>query len=204
MKKLIIYLILAAVLVLSGALLYRSCTAKPAENTILLSASSDAKEIVRLTALEGDQVVPVTFRKGGIGAFGIGYYRTRIYFDVEQMAHAIVGDTLYLRLPEPQVQILEEQQQGFHVLDVWGENILTRLQGPQLSVEDENQMKAKAIKTLRAQLLRDGSLDRAKTQATEMIHKMFSLIPGTVILLDYTDPLPEGDRPIDSYRPLDQ
>ena len=46
-------------------------TAKPAENTILLSASNDAKEIVRLTALEGDQVVPVTFEI--IGGSGLYY-----------------------------------------------------------------------------------------------------------------------------------
>ena len=51
-----------------------------------------------------------------------------------------------------------------------GENILTRLQGPQLSVELRKPDEAKAIKTpFVSQLLRDGSLDRAKTQATEMI-----------------------------------
>lgn len=204
MKKLIIYLIIGVLLVLSGTLLYRYFTAELSAPTILLSASSDAREIVRLTSLEGERVIPVTFKKGGIGAFGIGHYRTRISFDVEQMDQAIVGDTLYLRMPETQVQILEDQQQGFRVLDVWGENILTRFQGPKLSVEDENQMKAKAMKTLRAELHKDGSLDRAKKQATDMILNMFSLIPGTVILLDYTDPLPERARPVETYRPLDK
>lgn len=206
MRKLVIYIIIGVLLMLSGALLYRACTADSSTSTILLSASSDAKEMVRLTSLEGEQVVPVTFRKGGIGAFGIGHYRTRISFDIEQMDHAIIGDTLYLRLPEPQIQILEDQQQGFRVLDVWGENIITRLQGPKLSVEDENQMKAKAIKILTAELRNNGSLDKAKDQATEMIHKMFNLIPGTVILLDATDPLPmdvEG-RPLDTIRPIDK
>lgn len=204
MKKLIIYLIVAVLLLVSGALLYRYFTAKPSDPTILLSASSDAKEIVRLTTLEGERIIPVTYKKGGVAAFGIGHYRTRISFDVEQMDQVVIGDTLYLRMPEPQIQILEDQQQGFRILDVWGENVLTRLQGARLSVEDENLMKAKAMKGLRSELQRDGSVERAKKQATDLILDMFSLIPGTVILLDYTDPLPEADQPRDRYRPIDR
>lgn len=204
MKKPTPYLIIGALLLLLGALHYRSCTVRPSTSDILLTASEDAREMVRLTSLEGERIVPVTYKNGGIAAFGIGYYRTRITFDVGQMEHLIIGDTLYLRMPEPQIQILENQQQGFRILDVWGENILTRFQGAHLSLESENQMKEKAMKTLKSELLRDGSIERAKHQASDMILKMFTLIPGTVILLDTTDPFPRVDRPIDTYRPLDQ
>lgn len=204
MRKLIIILIIGLTILLSAALLYNYYFAKPKSPTILLSASNDVKEIVRLTSLEGERIVPVTYKKNGIGAFGIGHYNTRISFDIEKIEDSIVGDTLFIRLPEPQIKILENQQNGFRVLDVWGENIFTRIQGPHLSVDAENEMKRNAITALQSELRKDGSVQRAKEQATEMILKMFSLMPGTVIVLDETTPLHEGNQPTYKYIPIDK
>lgn len=203
MKKVIQILVIALLLTIGGVLIFRSCRANDPTPKIFLSASSDIREIVRVTSLEGEQVAPVTYHKGSVSAIGVGYYHTRIYFDVEEMEQVIIGDTLYLRLPKPQIQILENQEQGFKVMDVWGETIFARLKGPSLTVEDENEMKAQAMNNLRAELRADGSLDKAKSQATKMILNMFSLIPGTVIILDYTDSLPPNGQPIDKNIPLE-
>lgn len=197
-KKAIKIIILIIATALAVVWLWPSKPAKQPE--IYLSVASELKEIVRLTTLEGERVVPIKYLDDGIGAFGIGHYRVRISFDIEQMPQMVHHDTLYVVLPEPEVQILEHEEFGFTVYDVWGENIATRLIGAHLSTAAENEMKRRAMAQLRRELQSDGSIVRAKSQAIESLHKLFGIIPGTVVILDSPNRIPEGATRI----PLDQ
>lgn len=197
-KKAIKIIILIIATALAVVWLWPSKPAKQPE--IYLSVASELKEIVRLTTLEGERVVPIKYLDDGIGAFGIGHYRVRISFDIEQMPQMVHHDTLYVVLPEPEVQILEHEEFGFTVYDVWGENIATRLIGAHLSTAAENEMKRRAMAQLRRELQSDGSIVRAKSQAIESLHKLFGIIPGTVVILDSPSRIPEGATRI----PLDQ
>lgn len=197
-KKAIKIIILIIATALAVVWLWPSKPAKQPE--IYLSVASELKEIVRLTTLEGERVVPIKYLDDGIGAFGIGHYRVRISFDIEQMPQMVHHDTLYVVLPEPEVQILEHEEFGFTVYDVWGDNIATRLIGAHLSTAAENEMKRRAMAQLRRELQSDGSIVRAKSQAIESLHKLFGIIPGTVVILDSPSRIPEGATRI----PLDQ
>lgn len=167
---------------------------------IFLSVASDLREMVRLTTIEGERIVPIKYRGNGVSAFGIGHYRIRISFDIENMQQAVQGDTIYLLLPEPQVRILEHEDDGFTIYDEWGNNIATRIFGAKLSVTDENEMKRRAMRQLQNELRQDGTTERAKAEARELLHKMFGMVPGTVIVLDSSATLPTEAQPI----PLDQ
>lgn len=197
-KKAIKIIILIIATALAVVWLWPSKPAKQPE--IYLSVASELKEIVRLTTLEGERVVPIKYLDDGIGAFGIGHYRVRISFDIEQMPQMVHHDTLYVVLPEPEVQILEHDEFGFTVYDVWGDNIATRLIGAHLSTAAENEMKRRAMAQLRRELQSDGSIVRAKSQAIESLHKLFGIIPGMVVILDSPSRIPEGATRI----PLDQ
>lgn len=198
-KKQIITLAVVIVAAVIGILLLWP-TKREKEPEIYLSVATELREIVRLTTMEGERVVPIKYSNKGIGAFGIGHYRIRISFDIEQMQQMIQGDTIYLVLPDPEVQILEHEEYGFTIYDVWGENIATRLMGPKLSVTDENEMKRRAMNQLKRDIQNDGSIERAKTEAIELLHKLFDMIPGTVIILDDPSMAPQEATRI----PLDQ
>lgn len=198
--KWLLALIIIGVIALLLFLFLSKRTKSEKQPEIFLSVANDLREMVRLTTIEGERIVPITYKGKGVSAFGIGHYRARISFDVENIQQAIQGDTIYLVLPEPQVQILEHEENGFTVYDVWGNNIATRIFGAKLSVADENEMKRKAMRQLQSDLRQDGTTERAKAEARELLHKMFGIVPGTVIVLDTPAALPPTAQPI----PLDQ
>ncbi|CCY10105.1 unknown [Porphyromonas sp. CAG:1061] len=61
-------------------------------------------------------------------------------------------------------------------------------------------MKRRAMRQLQSDLRQDGTTERAKAEARELLHKMFGIVPGTVIVLDTPAALPPTAQPI----PLDQ
>lgn len=164
-------------------------------NEIYPSVVRDIKELLRVTTLEGDRTVPVTLEENGVGAFAIGSYKVRISYDVEQLETYQMGDTLLVRLPQEEIKILENDQVGFRVIDVWGTTLWKRLSGPQLSLEQENRMRTMAADQLRKELARDGSVQKARTQAIHAVSDMLSLVPGTVLVLEPVEGKKQGLLP---------
>lgn len=191
------WILLGLVLLLIGYLAYNSFRTAEPKNQVLLNVAEDAKELVRLTTLEGERVVPIEYSEGGIGAFGVGYYKVRISFDIEAMETLVRNDTLWVSMPQPQVTILEHEELGFEVVDVWGKDLINRLKGARLTAEQENRMKTKAMSDLRNELYRDGSVQRAKDQAVEMLHSMLGIVPGTVIISSERPPFDPPKRKLD-------
>ena len=149
--------------------------------------------MLRVTVLESEEVVPVRYRTGRTEAFGVGHYRTRIYFDVERLAAVQLGDTLFVRLPQPEVAVLEDETRGFVLVDVWSRDFGTNLIGPHLSTTQENEMRLKAVEEARRRVSSAENLSRARSEAAAVLTDMLSLVPGTVIV--YTspfDPLPDA------------
>lgn len=196
-------IVLGVVFIAIGIMVYYQLKQKEDQHNYLVAMATDAKSLVRVSTIEGERTVPVSYRHNGKAAFGIGHYRVRIGFDIEQMPYAISDDTLFLRLPAPQVQILEHEDYGFRVLDVWGEDFITRLMGQGLTVEEENAMKRQAIATLHKELREEGQLERAKQEVTDLLLNMYSVIPGIVIILDEDDPLPNEQARHDNLDSLD-
>lgn len=177
-------LLLIIVLALVATFYFYNQRQREDRQNYLGTVASEAREVLRVTTIAGERTMPVHYRHKGKAAFGIGRYRVRIGFDIEQMKHTIREDTLFLRLPEPQIKILEHEQYGFRVLDVWGEDFMTRLTGAHLSLEEENAMKQKAISALRREIIAEGHLDHAKQQATDLLLNLFGVVPGTVVVLE--------------------
>lgn len=147
---------------------------------------SDIRDVLRVTVMESEEMVPVEYSRGHIHAFGIGSYRVRIYFDVEQMAAVQSGDTLFVRLPQPEVSVLESETHGFTLLDVWSHHLGTNLLGPQLTTEDENAMRRQAAEEARQRVMSAESLSRARSDAAALVAEMLTLVPGEVVV--YTSP----------------
>ncbi|MDO5036391.1 MAG: DUF4230 domain-containing protein [Porphyromonas sp.] len=161
---------------------YRS--EKEGTNKVFSQAVMDSRQLLRVTALEAVRSVPITREEKGVGVFALGYYRVRISYDVERLQYFISGDTLRLQLPPAEVSVLEHEEMGFEVLDVWGTDFWTRLKGARLSLSEENKLRVQAMQQLRAELYRDGTVERANEQAKQVLLDMLSLVPGTVIIED--------------------
>ena len=175
-------LILGVVLVLRGVRAKERTRLSHLYDTVI----TDITDVLRVTVLESEEVVPVTYRTGRTEAFGVGHYRTRIYFDVEQLAAVQHGDTLFVRLPQPEVAILEDETRGFVLVDVWSRDLGTNLIGPRLSTQEENAMRLKAVEEARRRVSSAENLSRARSEAGAVLADMLSIVPGTVIV--YTSP----------------
>ena len=175
-------LILGVILVLRGERAKERTRLSHLYDTVI----TDITDVLRVTVLESEEVVPVTYRTGRTEAFGVGHYRTRIYFDVEQLAAVQHGDTLFVRLPQPEVAILEDETRGFVLVDVWSRDLGTNLIGPRLSTQQENAMRLKAVEEARRRVSSAENLSRARSEAAAVLADMLSIVPGTVIV--YTSP----------------
>lgn len=186
-------IVIIVTLLVLGFVFIRHLHRKKADETthrVLYSAITDVQSVVRVTSIEGIRSVPVKYEKDGIGAFAVGTYRYRISYDVEQMDAFVSGDSIIVRLPKEKVTILEDEQKGFKVLDVWGTNIFSRFAGPKLTIQNENVMRSKAQAQVRSDLNSEGIITQARSHAMTLISDMLSLVPGTVIVLGPDDPLP--------------
>lgn len=183
-----IVLIGLALLILGSVLVLRGVRAKERTRLSHLydTVITDITDVLRVTVLESEEVVPVTYRTGRTEAFGVGHYRTRIYFDVEQLAAVQHGDTLFVRLPQPEVAILEDETRGFVLVDVWSRDLGTNLIGPRLSTQEENAMRLKAVEEARRRVSSAENLSRARSEAGAVLADMLSIVSGTVIV--YTSP----------------
>ncbi len=158
----------------------------------MLSAVRSVREVLRVTSVEGTRVIPVTYKgRNGTNAFAVGRYRYRISYDIDSVKSYRSGDSLFIvRLPQETVRILEDEKEGFRVLDVWGTGFLGNLFGTSLKTEDENKMKQMATNRLRQILETDGTVSKARDAALSTVGEMFALsvIGGRVIVLPPLDP----------------
>lgn len=185
--------VVLVVLLIIGMLISKHIHKRNSDETthrVLSSAIADVQSVVRVTSLEGIRSVPVKYEKDGTGAFGVGTYRFRISYDVENMDAYVQGDSIIVRLPKEKVTILEDEHQGFRVLDVWGTNIFSRFSGPRLTIANENMMRSTAMAQVKSDLKNEGIISQARSHAMSIISNMLSLVPGTVIVLGPDDPLP--------------
>ena len=185
----LLLLIIGAVLILRGERAKERTRLSHLYDTVI----TDITDVLRVTVLESEEVVPVRYRTGQTEAFGVGHYRTRIYFDVERLAAVQLGDTLFVRLPQPEVAVLEDETRGFVLVDVWSRDFGTNLIGPHLSTKQENEMRLKAVEEARRRVSSAENLSRALSEAAAVLTDMLSLVPGTVVV--YTspfDPLPDA------------
>ena len=167
----------------------------------MLSAVTSVREVLRVTSVEGERAVPVTYSgKNGTNAFGIGYYRYRISYDIDSLKWYRSGDSLLLiRLPEETVRILEDEQRGgFRVIDVWRTGLLGGVLSPSFTGAEENAMKQMATNRLLQILENDGTILRARDEALSTVSEMFALtiIGGRVVVL------PPLSRETSGYPPL--
>ena len=185
----LLLLIVGAVLLLRGERAKERTRLSHLYDTVI----TDITDVLRVTVLESEEVVPVRYRTGQTEAFGVGHYRTRIYFDVERLAAVQLGDTLFVRLPQPEVAVLEDETRGFVLVHVWSRDFGTNLIGPHLSTKQENEMRLKAVEEARRRVSSAENLSRARSEAAAVLTDMLSLVPGTVVV--YTspfDPLPDA------------
>lgn len=156
---------------------------------ILGARATELRQMVRLSSMKIYKEADLKAQVDGINVFAIGTYNIFIDFNVEAMKVQTHGDTLYAELPPETVRVLEVQGKGFRVVDSWSNNILKRISGTTLSAQQENQLRQQLAGRLLGEMYSQGIVKRARANALHTLTELFSLVPGTVIIID---PSPDG------------
>ncbi len=121
--------------------------------------------------------------------FGIWKLNGRILFDVEgipaQLAvadTAAPGDTLRIRLPKERVELLESTApDAWRVVDTYS---LKLFGTDRLTPEEENLVKRRALERTRRGLYKDGTVERARREASATLTRMLTPVAGRPVAVD--------------------
>ncbi len=121
---------------------------------------------------------------------GIQRQKGSIRYDVEALpdslqvavAGAAAADTLRLRLPAEQVEILEDTGRGaWRVVD---SRSLSLFKSGTLTTAEENAVKRKAISATRSRLYADGTVRRSRQEAAATLGRMLTLLTGRPVVVE--------------------
>ena len=121
---------------------------------------------------------------------GIQRQKGSIRYDVEALPDslqvAVAGpapaDTLRLRLPAEQVEILEDTGRGaWRVVD---SRSLSLFKSGTLTTAEENAVKRKAISATRSRLYADGTVRRSRQEAAATLGRMLTLLTGRPVVVE--------------------
>lgn len=126
----------------------------------------------------------------GKGLFAIQRLRGSVSFDLTSLRVDSVGvDSIRVYLPAEKVELLESTEPGsYRVVDVW--NVKYPLLATNLTVAEENALKARAAGRIKDLAYRRGYVGKARAAAVESLQKMYSLLPGVTV--EIVDETPDG------------
>lgn len=120
--------------------------------------------------------------------FGIWKLNGRILFDVEGLPGQIAvadatasTDTIYVRLPKERVELLESTAPGaWRVVDTYS---LRLFGNDRLTPGEENAVKRKALARVRNGLYKDGTVDRARREASGTLTRLLTPLAGRPVVV---------------------
>lgn len=154
---------------------------KPEVNATLVH---EIQKVIQLSTLHVTKVVPVKKQWENYSAFGVGEFNVTIGFDLERLTTYTKGDTIIAQLPPEKIEVYENPQNPFQVVDIWGNNPWSRLNTTGITTLQENEMKQQAVASIRSDLYTDGYIQKARSEALVQCAKLLSILPGTVIITD--------------------
>lgn len=148
----------------------------------------DMREVANLCGMEIYREETVLDTIHGKVIFAIWKIQGRILFDVEGLPSQLKvgednqGDTIHIRLPKERVELLESTAPGsWRVVDTRN---LSLFGSGSLTPEEENAVKRRALARVRKSLYTDGTVGRARTEASATITRLLTPLLSCPILVD--------------------
>lgn len=131
------------------------------------------KTMVRLSSVEIYREVPVVDTVNSKVICAIQKQRGSISFDIEKLRIDSVGDTLIITLPREIIDIYEATDpNSWQVVDTKAIGNLSMIQSGKLTNYEENIVKSRLNAKAKRELYRDGTVQRARTEATANLRSL--------------------------------
>lgn len=131
------------------------------------------KTMVRLSSVEIYREVPVVDTVNSKVICAIQKQRGSISFDIEKLRIDSVGDTLIITLPREIIDIYEATDpNSWQVVDTKAIGNLSMIQSGKLTNYEENIVKSRLKAKAKRELYRDGTVQRARTEATANLRSL--------------------------------
>ncbi|MDE6810791.1 MAG: hypothetical protein K2J15_00400, partial [Muribaculaceae bacterium] len=146
----------------------------------------DLRPIAELCSMEIYRESMVRDTLNGKLIYGIQKQQGRITFDLSGLpdsvaaasgpADSLASDTLYLKLPKEKIYLTEAAEKGaWRVIDT---KSLSLLGSSKMTAKEENIVKRRAINQARSRLYKDGTVRRARREASETLRRLATEITG--------------------------
>ena len=157
---------------------------KPAEErtyTTDPARISEIKQMVALSTFEFHEEMPIRDSINGKWLVAKATVEGSVKFDMEKVRFEQRGDTTFVTLPEPTVEILESTEpDSYRILDTWDAN--RAVFGRTLSAAEENAVKRRWSEKVRRHVAEAGYESRARENAIATLTPLFNAMQGTVIV----------------------
>ena len=154
------------------------------------STINNVRTMARLQSMEIYDEVPV---KGSIGSRHlVGRLRVRgnVGFDIDKLDADLSADTVRLYLPAEVIDVYESTDPGSYIVfDTWNDALFGK---SNFTTAEENSIKAKVKANWIKRLYANGTVARARAEATGNLQSMLSLTLGKPVVV--SDSTPRGAR----------
>ncbi|MDE7096869.1 MAG: hypothetical protein K2O47_05185 [Muribaculaceae bacterium] len=190
--KYAIPLILTALIVFAGWLLYRKIQ-KPEEIEIFPSRPGDVMEMARLCSMELYNEVSILDTVNSKVMFAVQKQTGSISFDMEHLQIDDTGDTIRIILPPEIVEVHEaSEKNAWQVIDTKAIGPMAILRSNKFTISEENRVKSKIKTNAIKRLYANGTVRQARKDAVKNLSLMMEGIYRRPVIV--TDPTPEGSQ----------
>lgn len=138
---------------------------------------SDVKTMVQLCAMEIYNEVPILDTINNKVIIAVQKQVGTISFDIDNIDVDYEGDTVWFSLPREIVNIREATEaNSWQVIDTKNIGFLGQIKNDRLSIKEENAVKAKAKRNAERILYDNGTIRRARTEASVTLKSLMEKI----------------------------
>lgn len=138
---------------------------------------SDVKTMVQLCAMEIYNEVPILDTINNKVIIAVQKQVGTISFDIDNIDVDYEGDTVWFSLPREIVNIREAtEENSWQVIDTKNIGFLGQIKNDRLSIREENAVKAKAKRNAERILYENGTIRRARTEASVTLKSLMEKI----------------------------
>ena len=182
MKKL--YLLIAFLAVVAALLFYTWWQASPEVDKVKMQSAkiADIRKMAELCTVDFYEDLPIKASIGPRHIFAKTTVTFSISFDLEKIDMQERNDTLFIKLPQEKIEILESTAPGSYlVYDTWSDNFLGKTN---FTTAEENRIKAKVIDNFSKTVRNRGYVKEARAEARRNLADMLHTLTGNPVVVN--------------------
>ncbi len=145
------------------------------------SRVENIKSMADLCSMEIYRDIPIKASIGTRHLFARMSVRGSISYDLDAADIDTTGDTIVITLPKEKVEFLESTDpDSYQIIDVWNDHFLGSVE---FTAAEENAIKEKYRQSLVNTLYRDGTVGRARKEATENLKSLASALYNQTVIV---------------------